>query len=236
MIVELPGSVLEYQFGTAKRYRMGFFHFSNNNLSIRRDCARDLGMYDPRATKSEDVEICFRVAQDPRWIALRERGNIISHKARRSLMEMIKQLWGWGYYSAYPYAKTGLRGVHLYWLSSSTHTIRRSLETSRFPILVCMFLSAFHAAHLLLLLALIMLIVGQGWLSLAAAALSLPCVWSYLHDDRLAGRGLWQVSKLALVHYIANVVFSIATILGGLRHGILLVPSSIFRPGPPGRG
>ena len=41
MIIELP--VLPISGGMVQRYRMGFFHFLNNTLSIRRECALELG-------------------------------------------------------------------------------------------------------------------------------------------------------------------------------------------------
>jgi hypothetical protein len=43
MIIELP--ILPSN-RAAKRFRMAFFHFSNNNLSIRRECALAVGGYD----------------------------------------------------------------------------------------------------------------------------------------------------------------------------------------------
>jgi len=57
--------------------------------------------------------------------------------------------------------------------------------------------------------------------------------WRYLHDDRSAGLNFWQTCRLSLVHYTANVVFSAATILGALKHRLILVPSAIFRPKSP---
>ena len=82
MIIELP--ILPSN-RAAKRYQMSFFHFSNNNLSIRRDCAQAIGGYDPDMRTAEDVEICFRVALSDRWVACREPGVVVRHKARRTL-------------------------------------------------------------------------------------------------------------------------------------------------------
>src|SRR5580704_8300177 len=75
--------------------RMGFFHFPNANLSIRKQCARELGMYDPLASKGEDVDLCFRVALSPRWVAWREDAAVVRHKGRRTLWGLITQMWGW---------------------------------------------------------------------------------------------------------------------------------------------
>jgi len=233
MIVELPGTASDYSVGTVKHYKMGFFHFSNNNLSIRKECARDIGMYDPEAVKSEDVEICFRVARSPNWVALRERGNFVRHKGRRTFAEFVKQMWGWGFHVGYPYAKTGIRGIYIYWLSSSDHKMKFDIEIEKFPFLACMFLTDFHVAHVLLGLAALAGIVGHHILMATMAVLALPFLWRYLHDDRHAGLDNRKTCQLAFLHYIANVVFMVATILGALKHGMVLLPSTIFRPTDP---
>jgi hypothetical protein len=235
VIVELPGAVTDYSVGKVRHYKMGFFHFSNNNLAIRKQCAADLGMYDLKTAKSEDVEICFRIAQHPRWVALRESGSVVRHKARKSFIELVKQMWGWGYHSGYPYAKTGIHGIYLYWLSSIDHKIKFDVEIERFPFLVCMFLTDFHIAHLLLGSALLAAIMGSALVSTLLIVASLPFIWRYLHDDRHCGLPLWKTLQLASVHYVANVVFSTATILGALKRGVILLPCSIFRPRGPDR-
>jgi len=233
MIVELPGTASDYSIGKVKHYKMGFFHFSNNNLSIRKECARDLGMYDPKATKSEDVEICFRIARSPKWVALRERGNFVRHKGRETFAEFVKQMWGWGFHVGYPYAKTGVRGIYLYWLNSSDHKIKFDIEIEKFPSLVCLFLTDFHVAHILLGLAVLAGILGHGILMTTMGVLALPFIWRYLYDDRHTGLGMWKTCQLALLHYIANAVFTVATIAGAFKHRIVLLPSTIFRPSDP---
>jgi hypothetical protein len=233
MIVELPSNPFDSSFGRIKHYKMGFFHFSNNNLSIRKACARDLGRYDPQASKSEDVDICFRLAQSRDWVAVREKNNFVRHKARKSFPAFVKQIWGWGYHVGYPYAKTGIRGLYLYWINSHHHRISSDLEFESFPLLVCLFLTDFHVAHLLLGFTLFFGLMGQFFLSAFALALSSLFIWRYLRDDREVGLGLWKTFKLSLVHYIANVVFVTAAILGAAKYRVLLIPSPIFRPKSP---
>jgi hypothetical protein len=230
MIVELPGNPFDSSFGRIKHYKMGFFHFSNNNLSIRKACAKDLGRYDPQASKSEDVDICFRLAQSRDWVAVREKGNFVRHKARKSFPAFVKQIWGWGYHLGYPYAKTGIRGFYLYWINSKDHKISFDLEIGPFPLLVCLFLTDFHVLHLLIGAALLAGVLGQSVIAAIALLLSLPFIWRYLYDERQIGLGFWTTCRLALTHYIANVVFSLATFGGALRHRVLLIPSSIFQP------
>jgi hypothetical protein len=235
MIVDQPGTAIHYGTGHLKHYKMGFFHFPNNNLAIRKDCARDLGMYDPRAIKSEDVDICFRIARDSRWVALREKGNFVRHKARKNFGAFVRQMWGWGRYSGRPYAKTGIRGIYLYWLDSKDHKIKFDIEIERFPLLVCIFLSDFHIVHLLTGSAIIAALFGKVLAAVIALLLCIPFGWRYTHDDRRCGLSRWKTLQLAGIHYVANVAFVVATVTGAFRYGIVLVPSSIFRArGPDG--
>jgi len=212
--------------------RVGFFHFSNNNLSIRRQCAREVGMYDLRATKSEDVDLCFRVARSPQWVAYREDDAVVRHKGRRTLWELILQMWGWGFYVGYPYAKTGIQGVYLYWLNGRKRKFRRS-EMGRFPILVCLFATEFHLANLLAVSTVLAVLTGHTALAAVALCGLAWAVRGYLHDVRHAGFRPWDTLKLAMVHYLTDIAFTLATFVGALRHRVILVPSPVFPPESP---
>jgi hypothetical protein len=227
MIIELPSNLHRLN---RRPPRMGFFHFSNNNLSIRRACAREIGMYDPQAIKSEDVDLCFRVALSPRWVACRDDEALVRHKGRRTLSGVIRQMWGWGFYLGYPYAKTGIRGLYAYWLNSHECAITREFELARFPLLVCAFVADFHVAHVLAVVALIAAWMGHAVLATAALAGALAAAFSYLRHVMQSGLRPWATLKLAGVHYLTNVAFNAAGFLGALRHRVLLVPGSVLRP------
>ena len=231
MIVELPGTPSDYSLGKIKHYKMAFFHFSNNNLSIKKSCARDLGMYDHGAKKSEDVDICFRIAANKKWVALREKGNTVRHKARKNMTGFIKQIWGWGYHVGYPYSKTGIKGVYLYWIDAKSHKIKYHFEFEKFPYLVCMFFTDFHMFHVFLFLTVIFGLIGNYVLMAPALTGAFFFFWRYLHDDRTIGLKKVKMVKLSAVHYISNIVFNAAAFIGALKHRVLLVPSCIFRPG-----
>lgn len=227
MIIELP--ILPKD-RAAKRYRMAFFHFSNNNLAIRRACADEIGRYDPQMRTSEDVEICFRLAASKRWVACREPGVVVRHKARRTLWAMIRQLWGWGINLGKAYRKTGITGIYLYWVSSSEHAISFDVEQPRFPILVTGFVTAFHVAHVVALAGVVLALAG---LTTGAAIAGLVALGTLVFAMRnVAGRGLgaWRTLRLGCVAYVANVSFMTAALLGGLRAGIVYVPASMFPP------
>jgi len=158
-------------------------------LSIRRECARDLGMYDLRATKSEDVDLCFRMALSPRWVAWREDGADVQHKGRASLGALLRQMWGWGFHLGYPYAKIGMRGFHAYWLSARTRNLGGSLEVPSFPILTCVFGSEFHVASALAVVLLLAVATGHPIVVLAALIALVWAARGYMYDVMDAGLG-----------------------------------------------
>ena len=227
MIIELPGLPSK---GIPKRYRMGFYHFSNNNLAIRKQCAIDAGLYDPAMRTSEDVDFCFRVAGCKDWVACREPGVVVRHKARRTLGGLVKQLWGWGINLGRAYRKTRIKGIYLHWVSSTKHAVSGDLQTRMFPVLICAFFTAFHVAHL----------VGAGAIALATMGLMLPAAIAgvlaillllrSMHAVLRMDLGLWRRVKLAAVAYIGNVVFITAAFIGGLRVGVFLICSSMYPP------
>jgi hypothetical protein len=230
MIIELP--VLPSA-GIARRYRMGYFAFSNNNLAIRKRCAEELGMYHPEARTSEDVDICFRAAHSATWVLCREADMTIRHKARKSLAALRRQLWGWGIRLGRPYANTGVKGIYLYWVNGAQRAITRHVEIERFPWLVSVFVTDFHVAHAFGVAALLLWLFGAGTAGAVVALAAAVFLWRALRDVRLAALPWWDTVKLAAVHYMANVVFLTASIISGFRHGMVLVPAAVLPPGRP---
>jgi hypothetical protein len=206
--------------------RMGFFHFPNANLSIRKQCARDVGMYDPLASKGEDVDLCFRVALSPHWVAWRENAAVVRHKGRPTLRALIAQMWGWGLNMGYPYAKTGVRGVFLYLVDNREQTLVGRFESGHFPILVCAFATEFYLVNAFALLLIWAAYSGQIWIGLSAIVGLLWAAPRYLQDVRIPGLPRWDTFKLGAVHYVANLVFTTTAFAGALRHRVILFPRS----------
>lgn len=225
MIIELP--VLPGA-SASRRFRLGFFHFSNNNLAIRRDCASDIGGYDPRMRTSEDVDVCFRVAQHEKWVACREPGVVVRHRNRRTVRAMVKQLWGWGINVGQAYKKTGIKGAYLYWVSLGKRTITHDIEADGFPMLAAAFFTSFHVAHVVVLAGIVAAALQVWWLAgvlgLIAAVMFAPWV-GILLERRL---GVWKTLKLAGVTYLANATFMTAAFVGGLRVGVLFIPAPML--------
>jgi len=216
-----------------RRLTMGLFHFSNNNLAVRKRCAQDVGMYDPAFTTSEDVDLCFRVALSRDWVACREPGVLVRHKARRDLRGLLRQMWGWGRNVGPAYQRVRRKGLFFYWVGTGSRSIEHAIEWPRFPMLVCAMPTVFHAMH-----AAALVTVGFALASSVPGVLVAGGLTAWLGrrwaDDALRSKaGL----PLVVVHYLANAAFQLAAFTGGLRHGMVLVPTSILPPrGPVQRG
>jgi hypothetical protein len=71
---------------------------------------------------------------------------------------------------------------------------------------------------------------GHWWLALIAGAGLAWATPRYLADIRTVTMLPSAKVKLAIVHYLTNVAFTVAAFVGALRHRIILIPSSVFRP------
>ena len=68
--------------------------------------------------------------------------------------------------------------------------------------------------------------IGTGIATIVVAMSYLAVVWT---QPLSIGARI----KLALAHYVSNIVFITASFIGGLRCGMLLIPASIFPPNEP---
>ena len=77
-----------------------------------------------------------------------------------------------------------------------------------------------------------LLAAGFGAPSVAAAfgLASAAFFWRFLAQIRRVDLPFWKSLQLAGIHYIANVSFSTAAFVGGLRVGMIFVPATIFPP------
>ena len=198
-------------------------------LAMRKQCARDIGMYDPEAKKAEDMELCFRLARNEKWLAVREVDVYVRHKARKTMGGLLRQLWGWGYHSGLPYRKTGFRGVYLHWVDSQRHWISHALEIGRFPILVCMFISDWHLFVLALLVAVGALAGGLFLLGAVSLAASAYFCWRSAWDVRSLELPLGSSLQIYATHTLASLVFCAAFLVGGLRRGVVILPGPMLR-------
>jgi hypothetical protein len=207
--------------------RMGLFHFSNNNLSIRRKCARDVGMYDP-AVRAEDVDLCFRIALTTDWIPCREKGMVVRHKGRRTMGALLRQMWGYGYKVGYPYSKTRVRGAYLYFLDGLNRKLLWKAELTKLPFLVCVFASEFYILQAALVLSLLGLLSGRLWLAFGGLAVGTWAARRYILDLDRGDLSVANYVKLTLLRYLTDCTYIVGGIIGGLRHGVILLPCPVF--------
>ena len=205
--------------------RMGFFHFPNAICHTKAVRTR-LGMYDPLASKGEDVDLCFRLALSPHWVAWRENAAVVRHKGRRTLWALIEQMWGWGLHMGYPYAKTGAAECSCTWSTIASKRSSAASKAGYFPILVCAFATEFYLVNAFALLLIWAAYSGHIWIGLSALVGLLWAAPRYLHDVRIPGLAPWETFKLGAVHYVANLVFTTTAFVGALRHRVILLPRS----------
>lgn len=206
-------------------YKLNLFYFSNNNLAIRRECAESLGGYEPEVEKSEDLDLCFRAIHADKWILVRDPQMKVEHKPRSSVMGMLRQMWGWGFYQGLVYKRTGHKGCFFYWVDGASHTISHAFEREGGGPLIACFLTDFHLIHVLALLA---LISCGSLLSPLFGVLAVLLSLRVLLPIFKGAKGVLEACKLTGLFYLSNWTFMLATLIGGLRVGVFLLPCSML--------
>lgn len=227
MIIELPNSPDEQN----PPLQLSYFFFPNNNLAIRRVCASELGGYDQSLRASEDVDLCFRLAATQGWVAFRESAAVVRHHPRSRFMDLVRQMCWWGWELGRVYKKTGHRGLYVYYLArpGKVSAFECGLSNKHMPLLA-VFLTDFHMLHIALAIAAVAALNAQHLLFLIFLIVGLWFLWRYLQECIALPLSLLQRAKIALIHYCANSALILAAFIGGLRHGLLFIPASIFRP------
>jgi len=223
LLSELDRNALE---AAVRPVKMSLFHFSNNNLSVRRQCAREVGMYDP-AVQAEDVDLCFRIALKTNWIPCREKGVVVRHKGRPTIRALLRQMWGYGYKVGYPYAKTGMRGAYLYYLDGLSK-LKWQVELTRLPFLVCIIATEFYILPMALALSLVGLLTGRLWMVVGGIAVGIWAARRYVLGLDRGSMPLANYVRLTLLRYVTDWTFVVGGFAGGLRRGVILVPCPVL--------
>jgi hypothetical protein len=138
-------------------------------------------------------------------------------------------MWGWGWHLAYPYSKTGIRGLFIYWLSGRDHSLVGRFETPNFPMLVCLFVTDFYIVNALILLLLWAVCFRHDLIALTAICGLFWAAPRYLHDVRRTDLSSWDTFKVAVVQYLANLAFTVSASIGALPHRMILLSPSVFK-------
>lgn len=204
--------------------------FSNNTLSIRRSILDEIGMYDEECQRSEDVEICARIARS-RWMMFHASDMIFQHRPRGSLKELMKQWWGYGKYIPYVFKKHNAGQWEIFYMRGDASSeplspglrYRKLLYLERMPLTLCIFITPFLTLHFFLLASMIALCSGTVPISIALGIVAALCLLSYLKPDFASGTPFTTAIQLVVIRYLVNLSFFSAQLLSGLRIGTLYI-------------
>jgi hypothetical protein len=232
-----------YRRGYLPRGGVGVFHafFPTANAAFRRDALRAAGGFDPRCATGEDIDLCIRVARADYelWFEPAAR---VTHFHRYTLRGLARQWFHYGYGHAYLFRKYGPRRRLEVFRYDRSETNANPFGIARvmslpFPIAGMVFLSAYHALHLCLAIALLGFAAGStvaGWAGLAGALVFAARYFGPRFDRTRFRRSL----GLAGIRYLADSAYVLGGLLGGLGQGMLFLEATFRtekRAGNPNR-
>jgi cellulose synthase/poly-beta-1,6-N-acetylglucosamine synthase-like glycosyltransferase len=212
---------------------------SNNTLCLRRKMLDEVGLYDEDCQRSEDVDLCARIARS-RWLMFLCRSMVVQHRARPSLQALLAQWWGYGKYVPYVFKKYNAGQWEVFLCRASKGEDGRSpagqynnlVYLEGMPGTVCIFISPFLVFHCFLLAYIANIICGASWIF--TLPLGCACLFSllwYLQPDLFEAAPANEVVSLAFVRYLVNVAFVASHLINGWRCGTLYVAQAISERG-----
>ncbi len=204
--------------------------FSNNTLSIRRSILDDIGNYDEDCHRSEDVEICARIARSD-WMMFLATDMIFQHRPRTNLKALMKQWWGYGEYIPYVFQKHNAGQWEIFYQRGDASTepfapglrYRKLLYLERMPLTVCVFITPFLICHLFLLASIVSFILGWNLNGTLFSILSLLAFFVYVQPDFQNKTAVEKGIQLMYIRYLVNLSFFVAQLINGLRIGTLYI-------------
>lgn len=212
---------------------------SNNTLCLRRKMLDEVGVYDEACERSEDVDICARIARS-RWLIFLCRNMVLEHRSRASSRDLLAQWWGYGKYIPYVFQKYNSGQWEVFLCRASKEEDGRSpagqysnlVYLEDMPGTVCIFISSFLVFHGLLVAYVLSVLWRANWLiSLAFAGASLVSLIWYLLPDFAEHTAIHKALRLAVVRYLVNVAFISSHLVHGLRYGTLYLAQAISERG-----
>lgn len=234
MIVDLTRS------GYQKGYQPkdGFAHyrsyFATATAAFRKEALVAVNGFDLRCKTGEDVDLSIRLADAGYELWFEPTARIVHHH-RRTLPGLLKQWFGYGFGHGLLFRKHShkrrlyLCGYRQPRTGDTSLKIARLLNVP-FPVPALIFISSFHVMGAMTLAALVALGLGSrtggavfGGLALAAAVAYFGRVFSVRRPLR--------TTALAGIRWLVDTCYVGGGILGGLRHGVVLIePARVSRP------
>jgi len=200
--------------------------FPNGNLSIRKEVFAEIGLYDEAFNKAgEDADICRRSATAG-WDLYYEQGAVCYHEARRSILDLVRQWWAYGYHGGHFFQKAQKHRCEIFIsLEARPRVYRyfRLFKTGRTPFRILLFLTYFSLSHLLFFLALMSFWAGFHWIALfLSAGIVVSAILLYLRSP-LKKLSLRQLLIYETMSYIINFSHLLGGLVGGLKQRMLYI-------------
>ncbi len=204
--------------------------FSNNTLSIRRSILDEVGMYDEECQRSEDVEICARIARS-RWMMFLSTDMVFQHRPRGSVKELMEQWWGYGKYIPYVFKKHNAGQWEIFYMRGDASTqplapglrYRKLLYLEKMPLTICIFITPFLTLHVFLLVLAISVLCGGQAISIILGIITLLSFLLYAQPDFAPGTPFITAMQLVVIRYLVNIAFFSSQLINGLRIGTLYI-------------
>lgn len=204
--------------------------FSNNTLSIRRSILDEIGTYDEDCHRSEDVEICARIARSD-WMMFLSTDMIFHHRPRTSIKALMKQWWGYGEYIPYVFQKHNAGQWEIFYQRDDSSAqpfapglrYRKLVYLERMPSTICVFITPFLIFHLCLLATISSFMLNWDLSGILLGIMTLLSFLSYIQPDFQNRISFFGGIQLMYIRYLVNLSFFIAQLTHGLRIGTLYI-------------
>jgi hypothetical protein len=204
--------------------------FSNNTLSIRRSILSDIGKYDEDCHRSEDVEICARIARS-KWMMFLSKDMIFHHRPRTTIKALMKQWWGYGEYIPYVFKKHNAGQWEIFYRRGDASKLpfapglryRKLLYLEKMPTTVCVFITPFLLSHLFLLSSVVAFSLSCISAGIIFGIMAALWFFIYAQPDFQDNTSVISGMQLLYIRYLVNLSFFLSQLINGLRIGALYI-------------
>lgn len=192
--------------------------FPNCNLAVRRAALEQAGGYDISMTAGEDADICRRIAISG-WYLFYEPEAIVVHESRRTIPDLLRQWWTYGYAGAGHFHKARVNKLEIYWTTDirpRVHRYRRLWAWRGCPFEGILFINYFTVLAGTFLAGLIATVAG----ALILGAI-LGCIGLLGFGSVMARRTRGHNPRARLLYSLLVLIMNSACIMGSI--------GSIFR-------
>ena len=199
--------------------------FGGANVAFRKACLAELGGYDPMTKLGEDTDICIRAFRSPwQMFSMRTARNL--HRSNHGLWTFLKKWCLHGYYMAQMFRRYNQRAFEVFLREGARSD--GGLDwvcvwyARRTPLRSIVFLSDFLIMNGCVA-ALLFAGLWPPWVCAALAVVGLIAAARYFRGDFAYSARLAHVPVNAAYRWLWNAAWLLGGLVGGVRHGMLLV-------------